>query len=43
MAGVGRPTILYPKPYTLNQVSGVEGTFRFTCENVMRVMRANKV
>jgi len=24
------------------EVSGVEGTFRFTCENVMRVMRANK-
>ena len=24
------------------EVSGIEGTFRLTCENVMRVLRANK-
>src|SRR6185437_13834181 len=24
------------------EVSGIEGTFRITCENVMRVLRANK-
>lgn len=24
------------------EVSGIEGNFRFTCENVVQVLRANK-
>lgn len=27
----------------VHQVSGIEGNFRITCENVMRILRSNKV